>query len=97
MTTTPTVKPAVLINEFPFIDSAGNRLQHIKLLFICGHTDEWYACDLGKGWKPASNAQLMREHLRITCPIGYKTCPRCAQASNAATYDQIMGEFYGDR
>lgn len=84
MTTTTTIKPAVLLNKYPHYDSAGNKMQLIKLLFVCGHTEQFGSLDLGKGWKPRTNRQLMDDHLRITCPIGYKLCRACSDAAKDA-------------
>jgi hypothetical protein len=77
--TTTEVKPAVLENRYPYFDSAGNRMQWIRLLFICGHEEAFGSLDLGKGWNPRTNRQLMDDHLRITCPIAWKVCSTCAR------------------
>jgi hypothetical protein len=82
-----TVKPAVLMNQYPYYDSAGNRGQLIKLLFICGHTEQFMSLDLGRRagykWKPRTNRQLVDDHLRITCPIAWKLCRACSEAGAA--------------
>jgi hypothetical protein len=77
--TTTSVKPAVLVNHYPFYDRAGNRMQLIRLRFICGHEEEFGSLDLGKGWKPRTTRQLADDHLRITCPIGWKLCRTCSE------------------
>lgn len=85
MLTTPStsVKPAVLLNIYPYFDPAGNKCQRIRLRFICGHEEEHLSLDLGRmggyKWKPRSNRQLMDEHLRITCPIAWKLCRKCSE------------------
>lgn len=71
--------PAVLVNQYPYFDSAGNRLQRIRLRFVCTHEEEYFSLDLGKGWKPRSSRQIERDELRITCPIGFKLCKECAR------------------
>lgn len=80
---TVAVKPAVLINQYPVYDVAGNKLQKIRLRYICGHEREWFSLDLGRmggyRWKPMTDRQLMNEHLRITCPIAWKVCAACAE------------------
>lgn len=82
---TTAIKPAVLINKYPVYDIAGNTLQQIRLRFICGHEEEWFSLDLGHmggyKWKPMTDRQLTNEHLRTTCPIGYKLCRACLEAS----------------
>jgi hypothetical protein len=72
--------PAVLDNLYPVWDKAGNKLQRITVRYACGHTDSWYSLDLGKGWKPRTKQQIMADELRITCPMGWKVCKRCANA-----------------
>ena len=84
MTTPIVTKPAVLSNR-PAVDSAGNRLQEIVLLFACGHQERSYRLNLSgvqKGWKAPTNAQLMREELTISCPQGYKCCGKCSEATS---------------
>ena len=80
------VKPSVLINQYPYYDPAGNKGQRIRVRYCCGHEKEWYSLDLGRmggfKWKPQSNAQIMREELTITCPIGYRLCRDCAEAAS---------------
>jgi hypothetical protein len=82
---TPIVtKPAVLSNR-PAVDSAGNRLQEIVLLFACGHQERSYRLNLSgvqKGWKAPTNAQLMREELTISCPIGVRLCQSCSEVTS---------------
>ena len=83
MSTQTIVKPAVLINQYPFYDSAGNKGQRIRVRYCCGHEKEWFSLDLGRmggyRWKPLSNAQITREELKSTCPIAYKLCRDCAE------------------
>lgn len=67
--TQPAVKPAVLTNRYPVYDSAGNRMQLIRLRFICGHEEEYGSLDLGRGWKPRSSQQIVNDDLRITCQV----------------------------
>jgi hypothetical protein len=59
---------------------AGNHGQLVKLLHICGHEQHFFSLSLGKGWKPRTNAQLVADHLKITCPFAWKVCPACAEA-----------------
>jgi len=54
-------------------------MQKIHLRFYCGHEETYFSLDLGKGWKPRTKAQIERDELRITCPIGYKTCRACSE------------------
>ena len=56
-------KPAVLVNQYPHFDSAGNKMQLIRLRFICGHEEQFGSLDLGKGWKPRTNRQLMDNYV----------------------------------
>jgi len=72
-------KPAVLVNKYPHFDSAGNKMQLIRLRFICGHEEQFGSLDLGKCWKPRTNRQLMDDHMRITCPIAWKLCRACSE------------------
>ncbi len=76
------VKPAVLENTYPCFDSAGNRLQHIRLRFICGHIEDFYSLDMGRGWKPRTERQIEQDELRITCPIGWKLCRACSEPAS---------------
>ncbi len=78
-----TVKPAVLANDYPRWDRAGNKVQIVRLLFICGHEETSYRLDLGKGWKPRTRAQLMNDELRISCPEAWKLCRACSQPAAA--------------
>jgi hypothetical protein len=77
--TTTSVKPAVLLNLYPFYDRADNRMQLIRLRFICGHEEEFGSLDMGKGWKLRTDRQLADDHLRITCPISWKLCRTCSE------------------
>jgi hypothetical protein len=79
---TTTEKPAVLVNRYPVWDGAGNKLQQIRLRFICGHEEEYFSCDMGRGWKPRSDRQIARDELRITCPIGWKLCRACSETAS---------------
>ena len=85
--TKKSVKPAVLINQYPFYDAAGNKGQRIRLRFICGHEEEYLSLDLGRTgdyrWKPRSSRQIERDELRISCPIGYKVCRECSKGAAA--------------
>lgn len=83
MTLTSTVsqdtKPAVLLNRYPVFDSAGNKLQQIRLRFICGHEEEFFSLALGKGWRARTDRQLKADYLQITCPTGWRVCSLCAR------------------
>lgn len=76
-TTIVPIKPRVLENR-PHTDARGNRGQLVGLLYICGHEEHFFSLNMGKGWKPRTNAQLVSDHLKITCPIAWKVCPSCA-------------------
>lgn len=76
------IRPQVIRNTYPVWDKAGNRLQLIHVRYACGHEDQWYSLDLGKGWKPRTKPQIMADELRITCPIGYKLCRKCSEAAS---------------
>jgi hypothetical protein len=82
-TTAIVTKPAVITNRYPVRDSAGNITQEVGLRFICGHEEHFYSLDLGrtngKRWKPRTTRQLFDEHLRITCPMGWKLCKACSE------------------
>lgn len=39
MTTATNTTPAVLQNEYPVYDVAGNRCQFVRLRYICGHEE----------------------------------------------------------
>src|SRR5678816_1129530 len=80
MTTAAAQKPAVLDNKYPVWDSAGNKMQFVRLRFACGHEESYYSLDMGRGWKPRTNRQLFDEHLRITCPMAYTLCKACSEA-----------------
>jgi hypothetical protein len=70
-------QPAVLDNLYPCYDRAGNKMQRIRVRYICGHEDQWYSLDLGKGWKPRTKRQILEDELRITCPMAWKVCKGC--------------------
>jgi hypothetical protein len=79
-------KPAVTLNRYPVRDSAGNVMQEVGLRFICGHEEHFYLLDLRrvqKGWKPRTTRQLFDEHLRITCPLGWKLCRECSETDKS--------------
>lgn len=84
--TETSLQPAVITNRYPVRDSAGNVMQEIGLRFICGHEEHFYSLDLGrvggKRWKPRTTRQLFDEHLRITCPMGYRLCRACSEAQS---------------
>jgi hypothetical protein len=70
-------QPAVLDNLYPVYDRAGNKMQRIRVRFYCGHIEEWYSLDLGRGWKPRTKRQILADELRITCPMAWKVCKGC--------------------
>ncbi len=82
MTTPVAVRPAVLLNRYPCFDAAGNKLQHIRLRFICGHETEFFSLALGKGWRARTDRQLRNDYLVTTCPIGFKVCGSCSGAAS---------------
>jgi hypothetical protein len=75
------VRPQVLSATYPYYDSARNRGQLIRLLFCCGHEEQYLSLDLGKGWKPRTKRQIFNDELRITCPAAYKLCRECSTGS----------------
>jgi hypothetical protein len=79
MSTTIVTKPAVLMNR-PTVDSAGNRLQQVRLLFACGHVEESFRLNMNNSMP--TNARLMREELAISCPAAYKLCRQCSEATS---------------
>ncbi|HYW90439.1 MAG TPA: hypothetical protein VFB50_21900 [Chloroflexota bacterium] len=75
------VTPAVVSSRYPIWDRAGNKMQMVTLRFICGHEETFGLLDMGRGWKPRTKSQLVDDHLRITCPIGWKLCRDCSEAA----------------
>jgi hypothetical protein len=71
------VAPAVLDNLYPVWDRAGNKMQRIRLRFVCGHEETSYHLDLGHGWRPRTKRQILEDELRITCPLAWKVCRDC--------------------
>ena len=71
------VKPEVLLSRYPVWDRAGNKMQQIRVRYCCGHEREWFSLDMGKGWKPLTKTQIIREEL--VGYVGHRVCQDCAK------------------